>query len=281
MLFLVVGACTSWIDQKPSCKLDVYEWADDLTAHILTGPGDGSFDYDPVDTPRDTLSGKYKLQSGDFTWETGYVADYWLRAASVSGYGTAYHNGDLDVRYTTAYTDTLGETWSTESRTFREGCNVVAQTWTEGDEENLMEQVGAFDSEDSYHWSMEVAGYSFQGGQRRNLSYTWNQDADNGTYSESYEWSPTGKGEGVWSGECYDTGCTCDASYVNRFDGGQEQSIEILCDGAHFADFSSDYDYEGAGTAHYVYDDGTTCDLEVQADGACRYTCSDDSSGRC
>lgn len=281
MLLLALAACTSWIDQKPACKLDVYEWSDDLLAHILTGPGDGTFDYDPEDTPRDSLSGRYKLKSGDFSWETGYVPDYWLHAASTTGFGTAYHNGDLDVRTTTTFTDVLGETWSVEDRVYREGCNMVTQSWTEGDEENVFEKTGSYDSDDSYHWSAAIPGYTFEGGNRRNLSYTWNQDAENGSYSESYAWSPTGKGEGVWTGECLDTGCTCDASYVRRFDGGQEQTIDIVCDGAHYADYASDYGYDGAGTAHYTFADGSSCDLNVQADGSCGYTCSDGSTGPC
>jgi hypothetical protein len=281
MLLLALAACTTWIDQKPACKYDVYDWSDDLLAHILTGPGDGTFDYDPEDTPRNRIAGRYKPASGDFTWETGYADEYWLKAASVAGYGTAYHDGDLDILYTTTSTDVLGVVSDETRRVLREGCNMVVESWTDDDVENAFVETGAYDAADSYHWESSVPGYHFQGGSRQNLSYTWNQDADNGTYSESYAWAPSGKGEGVWSGECLDTGCSCEASYVTRFDGGAESDIVITCDDAPYADYHDDYDYDGSGTARYTYPDGGTCDLVTDQTGNCRYTCSDGSEGSC
>jgi hypothetical protein len=281
MFLLALVACTSWIDQRPACKYDVYEWSDDLLAHILTGEGDGAFDYDPEDVPRQKLTGSYKPASGNFAWEAAYAQDYWLHAAEVSGYGTAYHNGNLDVLYTETLTDALGEVSSTEHRVYRKGCSVVTDTWITGDEQNAIERTGEYDSDDSYHWEADIPGYHFQGGMRRNLSTTFNQDAENGTYSESYAWSPDGTAEGVWSGDCVDTGCNCDASYLVRFDGGEESDIHITCDGEPYAEYHGIYEYSGAGTAHYDYADGSTCDLISDDDGSCRYTCSDGSQGNC
>lgn len=281
MLLLGLAACTSWIDQKPTCKFDVYDWSDDLTAHILAGKGDGRFDYDPEDVPRQQLSGRYGVETGDFHWDVVYGSEYWIQAASVSGFGTAYHDGNLDVFFTESQTDRLGVVTETNHRVYREGCNMVSQSWETGAEQYLWEQSGAYDSDDSFHWQSDISGYHLEGGFRRNHSYTINQWAENGTYEESYAWAPTGKGEGNWNGDCYDTGCTCASNYLRRFDGGLEEEAEITCEGTFFASYQSDVGYDGAGTISFVFYDGSSCELTTQADGSCGYTCSDGSSGPC
>jgi len=280
MLVVVLLGCTSWIDQKPACSFDAYTWSNDLLAHILAGEGDGSFDYDPEDTPRDRVHGSYKARKGDFSWEEGYTSKYWIQAASIEGYGTAYHDGDLDILYTKEWTDILGQERATGERVFRQGCNMVVQTVDIESGEVFFEKNGSYDSDDSFHWSAEIEGYRFEGGFRRNLSSTWNQDAENGSYSESYALSPKGTGQGERIEECVE-GCECVALYTDRFDGGRETTIDVTCDGDHYADIVADYAYDGTGTEVQTYSDGTSCELTTNEEGTCRYACTDGREGRC
>src|SRR4051812_11062603 len=94
---LLLPGCSSWIDQESGCGFAVYSWSDDLLAHILTGDGSGAFDYDPDDTPRNDIKGMYDPANGDYDWSESYANSYYIKHTDVSGFGTVYHNGNLDL----------------------------------------------------------------------------------------------------------------------------------------------------------------------------------------
>lgn len=278
---LVLVGCSSWIDQPPACELDVYEWSDDLLAHILQGKGGGGFAYDPVDVPRQNIGGSYDVETGDFSWSVDYVNDYWLVGTAVEGYGTAYHDGDLDILFTETHEDVLDDSWTTTWRVKREGCNMTMEGIAEGASSGLVRE-GRYQDDDSYSWSAEDNNYTYSGGMRRNLSRTVGIEAKDGSYSEYGTYKPEGDADIAWSGECYDTGYSCEATQHQRFDGGYDGDTTIFDNrGDEFARIREDYAYDGSGTSHWVFSDGTECDVNVDTDDNCTYSCSDGSDGRC
>lgn len=281
LLPVLLAGCSNWIDRSPACKLDVYDWSDDLLAHILTGPGDGTFDYDPDDVPRQNLSGSYDYESGDFSWSVNYADDYWLVSTEVEGYGTAFHDGNLDVWYTETHTDILDDTWTDTWRVERKGCDVVAESWMGGSSTSLVRS-GSYKDDESYTWEGDLSGYHYFGGMRQNLSRTLGIEADDGSYVQASTAKPEGTSDTTWSGDCYDTGYTCEATEHERFDGGRESSVTILDAGGDvYVVINGDYSYAGVGEEHWSFDDGTECDLVTDAGGDCVYSCSDGSDGSC
>lgn len=282
LLALGLGGCSSWIDQEPSCGLDVYEWSDDLLGYILAGPGDGTFDLDPVDTPRLAISGSYDYESGDFSWVTGYESGYWLRSSRTEGFGTAFHNGDLDIYLTETATDVLDAELVSATRVTRTGCSMTTESFSDPDAAEGFVASGAYASATKYEWEAVYEPYTYTGTVESDLTSTLVITTDDDSYWQDGISHPDGTTDTDWRGECYDNGYECVATQLDRFDGGYEITIAITDNrGDFFADYSADYDYDGAGVVHWAFADGTDCDLDVGADGSCVYTCSDGSDGDC
>lgn len=280
-LALLGGApgCATWIDQEPGCRFNVYDWSDDLLAHIMAGPGDGSFDYDPEDTPRQGLTGSYDIDTGDYAWSIDYASSYFIRVATVSGYGTAYHTGNLDILQTTTATDVLGQDMTWNERTLREGCSMTTQSWSADDQSDLIEQTGTYVADNAYEWSADISGYTYEGSWHQNLSRTETITADDGSYYSQITTKPEGTAEGDIA--FTDSGYDYEGTTLRRFDGGEEDALAVSQNGQKVADIRTNYAYDGSGTATYAYTDGSTCNLTVDTSGSCSYTCSDGSSGSC
>lgn len=156
------------------------------------------------------------------------------------------------------------------------------QTWDD-DYANpiLFDRVGKYQDDDSFKWEAEDEGYFYEGVRRRNLSYTYNQDSKDGTYHDSFAVTPDGTAEGRWTGPFFDEDCIGDSEYRQKFDGGWEATTEVTCDGEDEVVIVEDRNYDGSGTSHYEFADGTTCDAVANEDGSCRYECSDGEQGRC
>lgn len=276
---LALSGCATWIDQEPGCQFSVYDWSDDLLSHIMTGDGSGEFDYDPEDTPRNSIKGAYDVQSGDYAWSIDYAQSYFLIDGQVSGYGTAYHNGDLDVLQATTFTDVLGDQYLVNERTKRTGCKMTSETWSDDNLSDLFTQTGTYTDATTYEWSADVSGYTWQGSWHANLSRTETVEANDGSYSSQITTKPEGTADGdiAFTSGGYDYAGT----YKRRFDGGEEQALTQSDNGETVATIATDYNYDGSGTATYSYPDGSRCDLTVDVSQDCTYTCSDGSSGSC
>ncbi len=275
----VLPGCATWIDQEPGCTFDVFDWSDDLLSNIMSGDGSGAFDYDPEDTPRNNIKGSYDVDSGDYMWSIDYAASYFIIDGKVSGYGTAYHNGDLDILQATTSTDVLGAQFVVNERTRREGCKMTSELWSQDDQSDLLTQVGTYKSASDYEWSADVSGYTYKGSWHANLSRTETLVADDGSYSSQI----TTKPEGTASGDIAFTqgGYDFSGTYKRRFDGGVEEALTETKNGDAVATIATDYNYDGSGTETQSYADGTRCDFTTTADQTCSYTCSDGSSGGC
>lgn len=278
-LSLLVG-CSSWIDQEASCEYDVYEWSDDLLAHILAGDASGAFDYDPEDAPRNQVEGSYDPADGNYEWDEKYADEYYLKRTSVAGFGTAYHNGDLDILHTATVTDILEQVSSTVVRLRRDACDMTIETWPEEDPEAVFVMQGSYENDESWAWSAESASYSYSGGMRANLSHSSRTEAKNGTYVSYATTKPAGTTDVEFSGTCGDDdSVTCDGTTRYRFDGGSESSYAMAVDGDPYADVVSDFSYAGAGTLTAAFADGDVCVYEYTPGGECE--CSCEESGGC
>ncbi len=277
-LFSLSG-CVTWIDQDPGCGYAVYDWSDDLMANIMAGDGSGDFDYDPIDVPRNQIEGDYSVNSGDYSWSVGFADSYYISDADVSGYGTAYHNGNLDILQLTSYVDVLGQEFESYERTNREGCFMVSEYYSDESKSDLFVQSGEYTGNSTYEWSAAVAGYTWQGTWRDSLSRTETIDAEDGSYYTQITTTPEGTAQGDIS---YVSG-TYDyaGDYLRRFDGGEEYTLECTENGNLVANIASAYNYDGSGTETHTYADGTRCDFEISTNQSCTYECSDGSGGSC
>ena len=73
-------------------------------------------------------AGRYDLGTGDFSWGVEYAPEHWRTTSTVTGYGYAKTNGDLDVDYDISTTDVLGNVGTAEIREERVGCDVTRRT---------------------------------------------------------------------------------------------------------------------------------------------------------
>lgn len=289
MLALLLIGCTSWVDQTPACDLDVYGWSDDLLGHVLTGDGSGAFDYDPEDIPRQRVSGAYKPGSGNFSYTVGYSGEYWLQQEEVEGFGTVFHNGNLDLRYEVQRTDRLDEEWTTTYDVERTGCDVVVQTWAGAmDEEDpvVFIEEGRYEDALSYHWEAETDDADYAGGARINQSRTASAEAKDGSYTSFTSYSPDGTAAQDWEGDCYtDSGdYFCAGVTDTKFNGDVVQEYTVELDGDIVAEMVWEYFYEGGGTGDVTWIDGKNevqCDYEIDEDDNCTLDCDDGTDGPC
>ncbi len=270
----LAGCAPSFLLDAQTCDEDFLGWHGGLTRHILQGPGDGSFDYDPEGLAEARIAGAYDLATGDFDYEVSYDPSHWRSGTSIAGYGYAKTNGDLDIEYTTFTTDIRARTFSAEVRERRTGCDVVRRT-TYGEEEEW--HFGTY-APDRYTYRDEsiyngepwiVTGTLFS-----DLSYT--DRLQYASTSLTYTYTEEGDADGysrrvftqVSSGSRFE-------GYIERFLDGSEH---VFYTGVSTGTWDYTLDYDGDGTGTYS-EGGATCTLTFTG-GNCRYDCSG-STGQC
>lgn len=281
IIALTLLGCTAWIDQEPACDQDVYYWSDDLLAYVLAGDGSGDFELDPVDEPRTEVDGGYDPDNGDFSWVSKYDEDFYLRKAEADGFGTVFHNGNLDLLYTQTVTDMLGDVLSTMFRVQRTGCDMTIATWdADGDVEDALVMAGSYDDGDVWSWSVDYPGYTWTGALRPTLLRTSTIDADDGSYFAFTSEKPTGETTQEWSGDCYD-GFNCEGESTRNFDGTFDAVVSVFDGEELYAEITGIYDYDTSGTQTIAYVGGPTCEYVYEADDSCTYECDDGDDGAC
>jgi hypothetical protein len=109
-------------DEDLACEYDPHDWWENAFTSLRAADADGHFDYDPWGEVMTGRAGDYDAVTGDFAWSTAYHAEHPYVGTDVTGYGTIYANGDLDLVAKSVYNDVLGATWAEQTRTWREGC---------------------------------------------------------------------------------------------------------------------------------------------------------------
>lgn len=282
MLLLLLGCDTldpTWIDQRPACAAEPYTWADDLESWVLAGPGDGSFDLDPADEPRTGLSGSYDPATGDFAWSVAFADEYWLDSSEVSdGFGTAWHNGDLDVEFTVQTTDMLGNSSSTGNRVLREGCAETRWSWDATADEPTFTELNGTWSAHSFDWTVASDSAEWSGSLADDLTRTTDYVVEGDDEHVVDHPDGTSDREFAITGDTYDYA----GSSHTAFDGSYTSDYAITQNGKSVCDVTEAHDYSGDGTAHYdCGNDSFDCDYTVKDDGSCSYTCTDGEKGSC
>jgi hypothetical protein len=283
LLFVVVGCgSSSWIE-TPTCGLDAYGWSDDLLAHILAGDGSGAFSYDPVDAPRVSVDGAYDPSSGDFTWTELYDSDYYLSSREVEGYGTAYHDGDLDVLYTITTVDILDDESATDVRFKREGCGADWWSWPTGDDSTILHRTGEYNSATSFRWTAEDDTWDYEGELSSDLASSITYDAKDGNWEQTSETGNDGVSHTTFSGATYcllsDT--ECEGETTIAFDGGEHYTATATSGGDAYAELDGTFKYNGDGVLTIDYAQGVSCDYTFDAGGCDTYSCDDGQKGSC
>jgi hypothetical protein len=284
MLVLIsLFGCSAWIDQEPACDQDVYAWSDDLLAYVLTGDGSGEFDLEPEDDYRDAIEGDYSPNTGDFAWETDYASGYYLVRQAVTGFGTVYHNGDLDLLYTSTITDMLGDSWANKYRVQRSGCDMTIGAWdAEADIETAAIQEGSYADDSVWSWAVAGSGFSWTGSLRDDLTRTQIYELDDGS-----AWSLTSaQADGTTN---LQSNFACDDYYCEQvatrgFDGGFDGTLDVYDGDDLYYDSAYNYNYDGSGVetqTYYVDGDEVVCEFTIEANGACEYDCDNGEGGDC
>ncbi|MDP2307850.1 MAG: hypothetical protein Q8P18_17625 [Pseudomonadota bacterium] len=281
LIALTLLGCSAWIDQEPACDQDIYYWSDDLLAFVLTGDGSGDFEFDPEDTPRTEVAGSYDPDNGDSEWVAKYDADYYIRRTEAEGFGTVFHNGNLDLLFTETVTDMLGDVFETDYRVQRTGCDMTIASWdSSGNVDDAFVMAGSYSEDSVWSWEADFPGYSYTGSLRQNLNRTSLIEAEDGSYWAFTTAKPDGETTQDWTGDCGD-GLTCEGTSTRHFDGTLESSLTAFDGEDEYAESVGSFEYDGSGVETITYVGGATCDFTYQADGDCEYECDDGEDGDC
>jgi hypothetical protein len=296
MIVVFLLACSSvppeyqhWFDQEPACDVEVYAWSDDVLAHVLTGDGDGSFDYDPEDRPRTQVDGTYNAGSGNIGWQASYHEDYWLERGTVEGHGTVFHNGDLDVEYTETTTDVLEVESAVAYRVERTGCSMTTWRWDpEGEAADALELSGDYDG-DRFTFSGDDGDYEYRGSFDSDHRRTFGYESEDGTASSWAETGADGVTQSEWT--LLDDACIdgeedlrCTGTGTTAFDGSTEADWTLDQDGNEVARQHEEFAYDGDGTIVYEYEDGeewVECVYTYEQGTCSGVECDDGKKHRC
>jgi hypothetical protein len=284
---LLTGCATedgAWIyAEEVSCSSNPYSWFGGLSLYMDKGTvGDSSvsFNFGPPQDYISNVAGSYNTTSGDYSYTVTY-GDYYLASDYVSGYGTVFHNGAVDILHTIETTDSLGDVDSVQVREERYACEGRTERYSTGAaSQRLMvtDYQIISPTQVNYYSDDEVYGGTISGAWWSDYSTTFTEDYGDDWYSEGVKYK---------TGEAYEEFTQVGSSYkyigsiTTRANGTQIQDYEIreLDSPEVVATVHREIRYNGAGTASYEYSDGTTCDADYKADGTCSYECSDGSSG--
>lgn len=287
-VLLVAGCGSSGFEiRDPSCDVDVTRFTRDVTFHVLQGDGSGAFDYPTGLGVIGSVAGSYDPVSGDFSWSEAGAEGSTLASASVTGYGYAQENGDLDVIGTRVTTDILEVEQETQFRVERTGCTTRNQirSFTNGIPQETVEDGEFTEAAYTYVQVTVIDGADYvtegerddQGGFAESIRYK----------SDSYELEASRTGN-LWQGESsreyaetYQTqGGTAERNGTEdrRRDGSRSVRFTQQTRQGN-TEWAYDLDYEGNGGGT-VSGQGFECRLTFTSN-RCTYDCGGGQRGNC
>lgn len=279
-----LGACGPRFvlkDDARTCGVDpaMYDQPGDLVGHLSRSEDGGeTFGYDPPPDLVVRAEGTYDLRSGAFTFTEDHAEGYWLAELAYEGVGTAYRDGDLDVRMTVTATDAVGTETVSDVRWLRLGCDVERTVFDEGGE-ILTTERGSWGS-DGYAYTRlyEVEGVVAE--RTGQLAFDGSFTESTGWRVEDHEYQETvtrePNGRLVTTFDDKRPEVRTQGTVVRRLTGTEEHEVEreqILL--TETFSYTLDLDGSGRGTVD-VSRRGTTetCEVVIE-DFDCTYTCLD------
>lgn len=270
-----------------ACGVDpaMYDVPGDLVGHLIRSEdGGASFDHDPPAELVVRAEGTYDLRSGAFAFSESHAPGYWLAELAYDGVGTAYRDGDLDVRMTVTATDAADRVTTADVRWLRLGCD-VERTVFDDDGAVLTTEQGTWGS-DGYAYTRlyEVEGVvaertgllAFDGAFTESTGWR----VDDHEYQETVEREPNGRLVTTFDDKQPEV--RTQGTVVRRLTGTEEHEVQrerfLLTE-----DFSYTVGLDGSGSGTVdVERRGTSerCEVAVE-DFDCTYTCLDRPPEEC
>lgn len=267
-------------ESKRTCGASFLAWGGGLTYHVLQGPGDGSFDYEPYGSLVERIEGQYDLKNGSLWWRADYADDSFRVRDDVLGYGTLWRDGDMDLTYSLDVTLADGGEETVKVRTQRWGCTETIRE-DRGDDRVTIRR-GEY-SNDAFTYTREwIWGplvVESEGTRAKDGSWEESTDVQEGIYKLVFTEVGDGAGHvrrdfsvedgrklnGYWERD-RDGSITMD--YTSNAPGSKRQSWTYTVSG------------EGKGGGRWEQD-GATCDLKFNNWNCKRRNCSDGTDGEC
>ena len=282
-MILSLLACSvfepTWIDQTPACAAAPYDWSDDLVSYVKSGPGDGSFNLNPLGYDRESLVGAYDTANGEFAYSVAYGEGYWMESdEEKDGLGTAWHNGNLDVEYVQTTQDRLGTKESKAWRVQREGCHQEWWTWDPEAEDPVYQAFEGVFSADGFAWEANLEDGTWTGSLAPDSSRTVDQTTD----TDENHWVYAADGTSTLAFDVSQSGYTFIGDEEVAWNGDFVRSYKIKKDGETYCNVDEEFDYDGDGFASYECDDGDyECEYDVKDSGSCVFECDNGDKGAC
>ncbi len=291
------------------CPHDPHSWYDyhNATYTLLQADFQGqnaSFDFDPNGDPAMRRKGSYSLSSGDLSWSQNYKGAHYLDNQDVTGYGTIYDNGNLDLLVKVTTTDVLGSIWAELLRVERYRCEGTVSRYAF--EPDWPVEHAPDSNAHTEYWATEIKsdtkvtmyGEYLSGNDKMVINRTCTEgklreddfDYAEGGYVGTTTMRYDGTGIGEWSqfGDIF--GSTYDYHGTNEyfFDGSTQQDYDVYTKNTDELKHSWSllYLYDGSATGDFVQynNDGSvyrTCDVTITTSGSCTGACDNGSTLNC
>jgi len=270
-----------------SCDYQPWDWYMDPVQALLEADDSGAFDFAPPGALVTGQTGSYDYGTGDIAWSNAYLDGYSGVSSDISGYGTVYDSGDLDLLLRRVFTDVLDATTTSRVRMQREGCSATVQTW----EIAADDDIDVVPADDPTGWQVDIVsddrveshvewedgGTSWVGDrvQTSDLVTTATTSASDGSVTMEQTMSDDGTGTGHQESVSDDFRSIFDIDY--RLDGSVAVDLEgyTMPDDSLYQECSYELSYagDGVGTCTFYLDSGTLqCNLSFD-DTACTLDC--------
>ena len=301
---MVLMGCSgggAWLNDTVSCEADPYDWWGGLTYWTDYGSTENAtprtldFSIEPGEAWIQSVNGSYNTANGNFDYLVKYAPDYFIDKARTDpdfeNFGTAYRNGNLDVRSKIEFEDSLGEVTSEIRREIRSGCTgelrvrygrdtddgEVHPKYPDEVTEYTIATATRVDFERSADWG---AGWVEEGEGYWKSDFTAYEEVtreydDDTAYEATQETDATGKLSVSWTQEGDDL--DYDGEYTRRADGSVKASYTVDYKGDKYVTITYDVAYDGSGTGTEVWHRvDETCETEFDDKGNCDRDCKGD-----
>ena len=282
ILFPLLAGCgpVFKLDASPTCDVGLFDWSGGLTRHVIQGNGSGEFDWAPPEPGVSRAAGAYDLKSGIIDYLVEYDPGHARVQDVVTGSGTLWPDGDLDVvlNITTTWTDGAQTTEQVRERRF--GCELSERHEAGGSVwflDGVYETAGlTYTREFAFGDQVIVAA----GLRESSFGYAESAIFEGGGYELTFD--ETGDSNGVVTRELVDKfdDVTVRGGWTRQLSGETSYDYKVNDKLGRVDDWAFTLDLGGSGVGT-VDVDGNLCDLDLTAFACEKSGCGKDYNGAC